>query len=89
METMKIVSSMPALDKHVSRLAASAINDDRRCWSGRDRRWFGRMASAASKALNESRPRRLHYLMCFVLPDPRHFGTSAELSVGHISTNQR
>ena len=57
METTKIVSSMQLnsqLDKHVSRLAASAINDDRHCRSGRDRRWFGRTASPATKALNES-----------------------------------
>jgi len=45
--------------KYVSGLAASAINDDRRCRSGRDRRWFGRTASPTSKAFNESHPRRL------------------------------
>jgi len=77
------------LDKHVSWLATSAINDDRHCWSGRGRRWFGRTASAASKALNESRPWCLRHLMCLVLLDPRHFGTSAELSVRHIGTNRQ
>ena len=30
-------------DKHVSRLAAPAINNDRRSRSGRDGRWFGRL----------------------------------------------
>ena len=46
MEATKIVSSMQLysqLDKHVSRLAASAINDDQHCRSGRDRRRFGRL----------------------------------------------
>jgi len=40
METTKIclLWSYSQLDKHVSRLATSAINDDRRCRSGRDRR---------------------------------------------------
>jgi len=54
------------IDKHVSWLAASAINDDRRCWSERDRRCFSRTASPASKALGESRP---CHLMSLVLPD--------------------
>jgi len=48
METTKIVSSMQLYsqsDKHVSRIAASAINNDRRSRSGRDRRWFGRLQS--------------------------------------------
>ena len=52
----KIVSSMQLysqLDKHVSRLAASAINDDRSCWSGREQEIEDGLA--ASKALNESR----------------------------------
>jgi len=58
------------LDKHISRLAASAISVDWRCRNGRDQRWFGRTALPASKAFNESRPRRLHrpgYLMSLVL----------------------
>jgi len=73
METTKIVSSMQLhvysqFDKHVSRLAASAINDDRRCRSGREQEIEDGLA--ASKALNESRlhrPRRLRHLMCLVL----------------------
>jgi len=48
--------SYSQLDKHVSRLAASAINDDRRCRSGRDQ-IFDCMASPASKAFPESRAR--------------------------------
>jgi len=54
-----------------NRVFSSAINDDRRCRSGRDRRWFGRTASPASTAFNKSRPRRLHrprHLMSLVLP---------------------
>jgi len=43
-----LLCSYSQLDKHVSQLATSAINDDRHCWSGRDRRWFGRIASPAS-----------------------------------------
>jgi len=63
--------SQSNLDIHVSRLAASLINDDRRCRSGRDRRWFGRTTLPACKAFNESRPRRLRrprHLMSLVLP---------------------
>jgi len=44
------------LDKHVSGLAASAINDDRRCRSRRYRRWFGRTSSPASKAFQRVSP---------------------------------
>jgi len=43
---------------------------------GRDRRWFGRTVSPASKAFNESRPHRLHcphHLMSLVLPAVSHF----------------
>jgi len=50
------------LDKHVFRLAASAINDDRSCRRGREQQIEDGLA--ASKALNESRPR---HLMCLVL----------------------
>ena len=63
--TPKIVSSVQLysqLDKHVSRLAASAINDDR---SGREQEIEDGLA--ASKALNESRPCRPRHLMCLVL----------------------
>jgi len=63
-----LICSYSQLAKHVSWLAVSAINDDRRCRSGRDRRWFGRTASPASKAFNKSRPRRLRHLMSLVLP---------------------
>jgi len=72
METTKIVSSMrlySQLGKRVSRLAASAINDDRSCRSGREQEIEDGLA--ASKALNESCPRRLRrplHLMCLVLP---------------------
>jgi len=74
METTKIVSSMQLcsqLDKHVSKLAASAISDDRSCRSGREQEI--EVGLAASKALNESRPRRLRrprHLMSLVLPAP-------------------
>jgi len=68
------------IDKHVSRLAASAIKDDRRCWSGRDRRWCGRTASPASKAFNESHPRRPRHLMSLVLPTSLASGSTAEVS---------
>jgi len=34
----KFMQLYSQLDKHVSRLAASAINDDRRCRSGTDQR---------------------------------------------------
>ena len=57
------------LGKHVSRLAASAIIDDRSCRSGREQEIEDGLA--ASKAPNESRPRRLRrprHLMCLVLP---------------------
>jgi len=66
-----LLSSYSQLDKDVSRLAALVINDDRRCRSGRYRRWFGRTASPASKAFNKFRLRRLRRprrLMCLVLP---------------------
>ena len=59
MESTKIVSSMQLYsqsDKHVSQLAALAINNDRRSRSRRDRRLFGRLqnikrVSPASPAL--------------------------------------
>ena len=51
-----LLCSYSPSDKHVSCLAASAINDDRRCRSGRDQR-FDFMASPASKAFPESRAR--------------------------------
>ena len=69
-----LLSSYSQLDKDVSWLAASLINDDRRCRSRRYRRWFGRTALPASKAFNKFRPRRLHgprHLMCLVLPRTR------------------
>jgi len=72
METTKIVSSMQLysqLDKHVSWLAASAINDDRSCRSGREQEI--EVGFAASKALNKSCPRclrRPRHLMSLVLP---------------------
>jgi len=50
-----LLCSYSQLDKHVSRLAVSAINDDRRCRSGRDQR-FDCMASPASKAFPVSSP---------------------------------
>ena len=56
------------LDKHVSRLAASAINDDRHCQNRTDRRWFGHMASPTFKAFTESCLRRLRHLIALVLP---------------------
>jgi len=70
METTKIVSSMQLhvysqFDKQISRLAASAINDDRRCRSGREQEIEDGLA--ASKALNESRLHRPRHLMCLVL----------------------
>jgi len=52
-----LLCSYSPLDKHVSRLAATAIKDDRRCRSGRDQR-FDCMASPASKAFPVSSPRR-------------------------------
>jgi len=48
METTKIMSSIQLYsqsDKHVFRLAASSINNDRHSRSGRDWRWFGRLQS--------------------------------------------
>jgi len=69
METTKIMSSMQLysqLDKHVSWLATSAINNGRRCQSGREQEIEDGLA--ASKALNEFRPRRLRHLMSLVLP---------------------
>ena len=48
-----LLCSYSQLDKHVSWLAASAINDDRHCRSGRDQR-FDCMASPTSKAFPES-----------------------------------
>jgi len=54
------------LDKHVSRLAASAVIDDRSCRSGREQEIEDGLA--ASRAPNESRPRRLRRPMCLVLP---------------------
>jgi len=54
-----LLSSYSQLDKDVSWLAASVIDDDGRCRSGRYRRWFGRTVSPASKAFNKFRPRRL------------------------------
>ena len=84
METMKIVSSMQLysqLDKHVSRLAASAINDDRHCRSAREQEIEDGLAT--SKALNESRPRRLsrpRHLMCLVLPTSGNSAAPASLT---------
>ena len=63
-----LLCSYSQSDKHVSRRAASAINNDRRCWSRKYRRWFGRTASPASKAFSESRLRRPRHLMYLVLP---------------------
>ena len=54
------------LGKRVSRLAASAIIDDRSCRSGREQEIEDGLA--ASKVPNESRPRRPRHLMCLVLP---------------------
>ena len=71
-----LLCSYSQLDKHVSRLAVSAINDDRRCWSGRDRRCFGRTESPASKLLGKSRPR---HTMSLVLPG--HFAPASVSSM--------
>ena len=82
MEITKIVSSMQLysqLDKHVSRLAASAIIDDRSCRSGREQEIEDGLA--ASKVPNESRPRRLRRLMCLVLP-PQGSNYRIDLSRG-------
>jgi len=49
-------------------------NKKRRCGSGKDRRWFGRTASPASKTFNKSRlsrPRHLMSLVLLVLPKGR------------------
>jgi len=70
-----LLCSYSQLDKHVCRLDALVINDDRRCRSGRYQRWFGRTASLASKAFSESHPHRLRrprHLMYLVLPFPRN-----------------
>jgi len=75
-----LLCSYSQLDKHISRLAASAITDDRRCRSGRDRRWFGRTASPASKAFNES---HMHCLHCPTLPTSPDVSSITVLNILH------
>jgi len=73
------------LDKHVSWLAASAINDDRRCRSGREQEIEDGLA--ASKALNEfrlRRPRLPRHLMSLVLPVVSDFDIAHAAITFHV-----